>query len=65
MIETNKLEKSTKNRVDNVIFLNYKRKEVTMSKDTTYSLRINSKLKEALAVAAKRDRRIVASMLKK
>jgi len=65
VIETNKLEKSTKNRVDNVIFLNYKRKEVTMSKDTTYSLRINSKLKEALAVAAKRDRRIVASMLKK
>ena len=36
-----------------------------MAKDTTYSLRINSKLKEALAVAAKRDRRTVASMLEK
>ena len=36
-----------------------------MAKDTTYTLRINSKLKEALAVAAKKDRRTISSMLEK
>ena len=36
-----------------------------MAKDTTYTLRINSKLKEALAVAAKKDRRTIASLLEK
>jgi predicted HicB family RNase H-like nuclease len=36
-----------------------------MAKDTTYTLRINSKLKEALAVAAKKDRRTISSLLEK
>jgi len=36
-----------------------------MAKDTTYTFRINSKLKEALAVAAKKDRRTIASLLEK
>ena len=36
-----------------------------MAKDTTYTLRINSKLKEALGVAAKKDRRTISSLLEK
>jgi hypothetical protein len=36
-----------------------------MAKDTTYTLRINSKLKETLAVTAKKDRRTIPSLLKK
>jgi predicted HicB family RNase H-like nuclease len=36
-----------------------------MPKDTTYTLRINSRLKEALAVAAKKDRRTISSLLEK
>ena len=36
-----------------------------MAKDTTYTLRINSNLKEALAVAAKKDRRTISSLLEK
>ena len=36
-----------------------------MTKDTTYTLRINRNLKEALAIAAKKDRRTVASLLEK
>jgi len=36
-----------------------------MAKDTTYTLRINSRLKEALAVAAKKDRRTISSLLEK
>ena len=36
-----------------------------MTKDTTYTLRRNSKLKEALAVTAKKDRRTISSLLEK
>jgi hypothetical protein len=38
---------------------------IKIAKDTTYALRINSKLKEALGVAAKKDRRTIPSLLEK
>jgi hypothetical protein len=36
-----------------------------MAKDTTYLLRINSKIKEALVVTAKKDRITISSLLEK
>lgn len=36
-----------------------------MSKDSTYTLRIDSRVKEALKAAARRDRRTVSSLLEK
>jgi hypothetical protein len=36
-----------------------------MVKDTTYTLRIDGALKKALTIAAKKDRRTVASLLEK
>ena len=36
-----------------------------MRKDATYTLRLDSKVKEALKAAAKRDRRTISSLLEK
>jgi hypothetical protein len=36
-----------------------------MHKDSTYTLRLDSKMKAALKIAARRDRRTVASLIEK
>jgi hypothetical protein len=60
-------DKRIKNGVHINIFVLQSRckRSATMHKDATYTLRLGSKMKAALKVAAKKDRRTVSSLLEK